>query len=639
MLGSSTRFFLSSALSPHVQGASRWTAVNAISRQAFALSGKDEGSPLLHWLAGGRQREGTGQVAFERAAAKLQLDVELTAGGFVGWYRSINSNYPFLDYADPAARRADRDLMDAYASGEAAPPPQTPWPGPGLALPAGSVTRHSGAELQTLSAWLQIACGYTKTRPIRNLTIAHRTSPSGGARHPTELGVRLGSAWMKVLGTDVPAWWYDGLSHELRPARELPVPDVLGADEIGILVTSHAIRAMWRYRDVRAFRPVVIDAGHVIETLMTVVDWSGWRASWCAAAGMVQVDGKLDPSFGYVYIQPPSQPAEPPALPSPAMPTDTDDQGKRLRSNPLLSLSATRKGLFGEVPGRGTTPVRLTPGMVDALAYATPSSRGDRPTDPHVILSRFGLEPAQLAQLTSNGLMLSESAGDRLWVGARDWFEHGWLPSLVVHAFGAMSGQSLAWEPFEPTWVTDLPQALDNRRTCRDFSGEPLPEEPVEQLLKAAMSASSRVRLIAFMTHKSQLLAAGTHVWDGERWRQIAETTPSESELKEAAIGQPWAIGFASSFLIVPSDERDEWESNLVEAGRIAQRMALAVLHDPRVGLFQSPALVDSVLSSIAPHFAMPEGAYLVGVGMAADQARHDELRFKPSGVFLAGRD
>src|SRR5688572_32356434 len=34
---------------------------------------------------------------------------------------------------------------------------------------------------------------------------------------------------------------------------------------------SHVHRAMWRYRDVRSFRPVIMDAGHIVETLLAVI--------------------------------------------------------------------------------------------------------------------------------------------------------------------------------------------------------------------------------------------------------------------------------------------------------------------------------------------------------------------------------
>src|SRR4051812_24388108 len=112
------RFFLSRVLSPHVQGGSRWLAVNAVKRQAFMVAGKDSGSPFLGWLAEGRQ--GT-TPEFEGAAEHLGIDQTIDAKSFLGWYRQLNFGYPFLDYSVDDGRHADARLMEAYSTGPGVP--------------------------------------------------------------------------------------------------------------------------------------------------------------------------------------------------------------------------------------------------------------------------------------------------------------------------------------------------------------------------------------------------------------------------------------------------------------------------------------------------------------------------------------
>src|SRR6266446_6607541 len=117
---SAVRFFLSSALSPRMQTASRWTAVNAVSCKAFAITGKDTGSPFLRFLAEGRG--GEDRATFEAAAASLGIDEEIDTDGFVDWYRQLNHGYPFLDYSKAETRAVDANLMSAYAAADHAPP-------------------------------------------------------------------------------------------------------------------------------------------------------------------------------------------------------------------------------------------------------------------------------------------------------------------------------------------------------------------------------------------------------------------------------------------------------------------------------------------------------------------------------------
>src|SRR5205807_833371 len=121
------RVFLAAALSPRVQAATRWIGVNAVSRRAFALSGKDSGSPLLHWLCRGQRSggptNGPSDEAFVAAADRIGAHDQLDARGFLGWYRALNDDYPFLDYSSDDARTADSRLMAAYAAQGDPPPP------------------------------------------------------------------------------------------------------------------------------------------------------------------------------------------------------------------------------------------------------------------------------------------------------------------------------------------------------------------------------------------------------------------------------------------------------------------------------------------------------------------------------------
>lgn len=649
---SAARVFLGAALSPGVQAATRWICVNARTRGAYALSGKDTGSSLLHWLAAGRPH-GDDVERYAAAAGLLGVDDTLDGGAFLDWYRVVNDGYPFVDYASDEGRKADARLMAAYTARSGAPPPATPWSGTRRRLPPGRLRRDRppqphGPEL--LAGWLRVAAGFTDLREISTATIAFRTSPSGGARHPTDVAVGVGEWWGGDLAG---AWWYDPLDHALVPSDwDLP-RHAVRRDGAVLAITSHVKRGMWRYRDVRAFRPVLIDAGHLVETLLVAIASTGWHARWHPAPGMVEVAGQLDPVLGYVTATPTRQDTPPPVWPDPWVSPMAGDRGAAdagspapalaspptFRTNPLLSLTPTPTGVRADnhLHGGG---LAVTPAMIDALAYATPSSRRDRPTSPRELCSATGLDGDTLERLTAAGLLLEEEAGDRLWRTGRAWFTHDWFLSLLTHAEEAAGtrGRTAASTPRAAAPASDLPEALDGRRTCRAFTGEPLPPEAAGRVLVAAARRCEGVRVLLVLRYGIGGLGAGTYTLEGGRWRPSALATPTEEQVTAAAIGQPWAQGFAAVVWLVPGPDGapGSWERALIECGRAAQRIALAVSGHPRAGVFQSPALLDYHLDGILASDRSPDGAYLVGVGVASDAPGRRPRRFRPSALYAA---
>lgn len=429
MGGSAVRFFLARALSPRVQVNARWIGINAATRKAFAISGKEPGCPLLAQLAEG----GAGQdMALERARASLGLADTLPDNHYLTWFRTINAGYPFLDYSKEETRTLDADLMEAYAAAAPPPPLSTGWSGDRICLPQGRLDQVGAAQepsIDLVSAWLRLSAGITHTTQLRHSVAAFRTSPSGGARHPTDIGVRVGDGWPSDLAG---SWWYDGLSHEfVRSACEHPKAKNSARSAVAIFpIASHVRRAMWRYRDARAIRPVAIDAGHVVETLVTVIQASGWTAWWDPTPGFVNDNGDLDPVFGYVIA---TRDAEQPQFAAARPLTSGAMRSGRYRTNPFISLIPGRGGITGENHLRNAAPASLSSGMIDALAWSIPSSRRDRPTTHEDLLHRF-LTKNELNVLLQAGLLLDEIEGDALWREAKTWFDHDWYLSLLVLA-------------------------------------------------------------------------------------------------------------------------------------------------------------------------------------------------------------
>lgn len=119
--------------------------------------------------------------------------------------------------------------------------------------------------------------------------LLHKTSPSAGARHPGEVylmalrvkGLRPGlyhyhpgHHYLEKLCTRVTcnkAWLYCARAAHAKKAAAL------------FLMTAVFPRTMWKYQLARAYRVVLLDAGHLCQTFCLVATWLG-LAPFCTAA-------------------------------------------------------------------------------------------------------------------------------------------------------------------------------------------------------------------------------------------------------------------------------------------------------------------------------------------------------------------
>ena len=130
----------------------------------------------------------------------------------------------------------------------------------------------------------------------------HKTSPSGGARHPGEVYLLA----MRVGGLAEGLYHYDCLHHRLNRIRSLSaVPKAVayaaGQDFVGdasalFIMTAVFPRVLWKYRFARSYRVVLLDAGHLCQTFCLVATWLG-LAPFCTAAfedSLIERDLGLD---------------------------------------------------------------------------------------------------------------------------------------------------------------------------------------------------------------------------------------------------------------------------------------------------------------------------------------------------------
>jgi SagB-type dehydrogenase family enzyme len=155
--------------------------------------------------------------------------------------------------------------------------------------------------LEDLGTLLGLSFGVQWWLDIRGIgRVALKTSPSGGSRHPIEAYVLA----LRVQGLDRGLYHYNAGTHRLellrRGASGAQVARYLngqwwfsGAAAV-VLMTAVFARTQWKYPASRAYRVVLVDAGHVCQTFCLVATWLG-LAPFCT---MALADSKIESDLG-----------------------------------------------------------------------------------------------------------------------------------------------------------------------------------------------------------------------------------------------------------------------------------------------------------------------------------------------------
>jgi SagB-type dehydrogenase family enzyme len=209
------------------------------------------------------------------------------------------------------------------------PPPVKTYPrAPQVALPDGRregelprllferrTWRHfSGApvELSGLATLLKLTWGVQRWAHARGQgRVAFKTSPSGGARHPIEAYVLA----LRVKGLPRGLYHYAADRHNLeRLNRRATSRQIVqycadqtwyGSAAAIVIMTAVFARERWRYKSPRAYRAVLLDAGHLCQTFCLVATWLK-LAPFCTMAladSRIERDLKIDGvSESVVYV-------------------------------------------------------------------------------------------------------------------------------------------------------------------------------------------------------------------------------------------------------------------------------------------------------------------------------------------------
>jgi SagB-type dehydrogenase family enzyme len=126
-----------------------------------------------------------------------------------------------------------------------------------------------------------------------------KTSPSGGARHPVEVYLMA----LRVKGLDRGLYHYDAREHALermssratgRMAQTYCADQAYAARSAALFImTGVFARSMWKYQHPRAYRVVLLDAGHLGQTFCLTATRMGLAAFSTAALKDSQIEEDL----------------------------------------------------------------------------------------------------------------------------------------------------------------------------------------------------------------------------------------------------------------------------------------------------------------------------------------------------------
>ncbi len=319
-----------------------------LDHRQFALS--DGVERVLRWFAAFRDLDSLRQIAadpdeaarfHDLAAALAEHDILITEDGprhrreqeieraWAPWGLLARAyHFSSRSHAGTAMRTAEQDNADLEAKVITDPPPPAFLSLPGaarIALPGTDpgIWRHrdlidvlhrrrSRREFGTVPLPLETLAGLLKTAagPLRRaegpLTQAgatldpagiatdswqrvFKTSPSGGARHPTEIYLYARS----VEGLEPGAYHYAAADHTLeylgrRLDDEQLVAAVGDQDWVAgagalIFYTSVIARNQWKYTFPRVYRALMMDVGHLSQTVYLLATAAGLHITYTAA--------------------------------------------------------------------------------------------------------------------------------------------------------------------------------------------------------------------------------------------------------------------------------------------------------------------------------------------------------------------
>jgi SagB-type dehydrogenase family enzyme len=209
-------------------------------------------------------------------------------------YHESTRDYPFLQMSEPGAFATDTRRMHEYRTEDDQPPLYQHLGDEAIELPREAdadtwLERLNASErhgIEGVALLLDVCFGERgRVKVADGSSCVLKSIPSGGGRHPTEVFL----AAFDLPGIPVGVHHYDVEHHRLEVVRPGQQREAFARATFdlftryatppvaALVFTSLVERAMWRYRDPRSFRAVLVDVGHAVMAYRQVARMLGFR--------------------------------------------------------------------------------------------------------------------------------------------------------------------------------------------------------------------------------------------------------------------------------------------------------------------------------------------------------------------------
>lgn len=628
--------------SPSYAGMARWLIFKASTRRTFAAIGPDVVPDVIAVLAGcptmalstatasatGGPRTALDEQEAARHTEQMAKFVELglvepngshtaqPAGlehsfNLTALFQQASFDYPFHNYADPAAIGEYQLLIESFLKAGAPPANQILFEGKGIELPPVKMDkpRQGAIGVETISYLLGHAFRPIGSIHTDSIECIRRTSPSGGARHPTEPVVVVRET---MGGLPAGAYFYRSQDHSLvRVASEAYSPSRWPVEApLSLVLWLKVERAMWRYRDLRALRPVLMDVGHIVETVSMLSSMLGISGIATAPPPVAQPLSEWlnGPAVASIHFQPTGVgPVTCCFGPdgAPAMAT----------ASPLLTspafMMAFDHGLQGRVLWPATRSFEMDLVDFKVVNHCLPSRRGDRMTTRDGICAAIpDATRAGIQRLVERGALLPAEVAEDFYKGARLWARYGWYFSCLAHLEAADAWLKDPPAP-QPVGKDSCPltklSPLYARRTTRAFTKDFIALDQVLGILKKTFDAEPSVApdgLQVFLSPtRVQGLEPGLYRWLGglHYLGMPSERFRTAEGISSLVIGQFSAGAGALAIWMIAraaTDSGAKYQDTIIRMGRLGQRLCIAAT-EAEIGVFLTPAITDALVAGM----------------------------------------
>jgi SagB-type dehydrogenase family enzyme len=412
---------------------------------------------------------------------------------------------------------------------------------------------------------------------VKEMEVAYlKTSPSGGYRHPTECLLYL----KNIENTKDGIYMYNfELDKLIQSDLNIEIDSIYFTKNINIILLSRVEKAMWRYRETRAYRPILIDLGHILQTLELIVSHNGYTydIDYSISNFIKDIDFNLLPflnlSFDYT--------------PNLNIKIEKSNQESKTKSadciNPFSFITNSNNQI-----------------VLSSLFPNKKELKINFEDFKNIINNKIELPLKN--KLIENNFLISKDVLQNRLKNVELYITYNWILSL----FNYLNVFSLQDKKYNnQTSILALKNGLIKnlyeRRTTRTFKRVPYFNS--EKISKFFSNIFKDIQLhtinklnlfFVLYNYEIKLFELYSYNINDNSIVQISSAHYSENDIAKITIGQGWAgTGELFLWLCTSIAENKEYNISIIDLGRIGQRICLYA-NDLGLSVCMTPAVNDS---------------------------------------------